>query len=41
VCRKDCQCIICEMERQGALESEEEEKPVALFEEFVKSGLGS
>lgn len=44
MCKFDCQCIICEMEKQGVLQPEEEKKdeqPPTLFEEFVRSGLGS
>lgn len=53
MCEQNCNCVICEMEsleKSGYVSYEEERneriieyklKAMELFEEFVKSGLGS
>lgn len=44
MCQYECQCVICEMDRQSIVPADEDnpdEKLVDLFNEFVKAGLGS
>lgn len=44
MCEWECQCVICEMERQGVIvsdEAETERRVMELFKEFEKAGLGS
>ena len=44
MCQLECQCVICEMDRQGVVPADEDipiEKLVDLFNEFVEAGLGS
>lgn len=44
MCERECQCVICEMNRQGVIipdESEVEQRVMELFKEFEKAGLGS
>ena len=44
MCQRECQCVICEMEKQGVIlssEEEMEERINKLFREFEQAGLGS
>jgi len=44
MCKETCECVICEMDRQDIVPTDEDssiEKLVDLFNEFVKAGLGS
>lgn len=44
MCGRECQCVICEMEKQGVILSDEDElqeRVNRLFKEFEQAGLGS
>lgn len=44
MCQTNCECVVCEMERQQVIPSEQEELEVRvmeLFKEFERAGLGS